>query len=51
LPLLELVRAIEPEVPHDICSAANAAFVSPGEINRALLRTLFVAAELERGAR
>jgi EAL and modified HD-GYP domain-containing signal transduction protein len=51
MPLLELVRAIESEVPHDIRSAANAAFVSPGEINRALLRTLFVAAELERGAR
>jgi EAL and modified HD-GYP domain-containing signal transduction protein len=49
LPLLELACAIESEVPHDIRAAANAAFISPTEINRALLRTLFVAADIERG--
>ena len=49
LPLLELACAIESEVPHDIRAAAHAAFISRAEINRALLRTLFVAAEFERG--
>ena len=48
--LLELARAIESEVPHDIRTASEAAFVAPLEINRALLRTLLVAAHLERGA-
>ena len=49
-PLLDLARAIESEVPNDIRAAANAAFIAPAEINRALLRTLLVASELERGS-
>jgi EAL and modified HD-GYP domain-containing signal transduction protein len=47
-PLLELVRTIESEVPHEIRAAAGAAFVAPAEINRALLRALRIAADLER---
>lgn len=50
LPMLELARAIESEVPHDIRAAANAAFVSPLEINRALLRTLHIASRMERAS-
>lgn len=50
LPMLELARAIESEVPHDIRAAANAAFVSPLEINRALLRTLHIASSMERAS-
>lgn len=47
-PLLELARAIESEVPHDIRLASEAVFVQPGEINTALLRSLLVASHLER---
>jgi len=49
-PLLELVRAIESEVPHDIRAASEAVFIQPIEINRALLRSLLVASQLERSA-
>lgn len=49
-PLLELARAIESELPHDIRAASNAVFVQPLEINRALLRSLMVASHLERPA-
>lgn len=49
-PLLELVRAIESEVPHDIRAASEAVFIQPIEINRALMRSLFVASRLERSA-
>jgi c-di-GMP phosphodiesterase len=49
-PLLELARAIESEVPHDIRAASEAAFVQPIEINRALLRSLLAASHLERPA-
>ena len=47
-PLLELVRAIESESAPEIQAAADAAFVEPLEINRALLKTLFLAASLDR---
>jgi EAL and modified HD-GYP domain-containing signal transduction protein len=47
-PLLKLARTIEAEVPHDIREAADAAFIPPAEINRALLRSLLVASQLER---
>jgi len=47
-PLLELVRAIESESAPDIRAAADAAFVEPLEINRALLRTLSLATSLDR---
>ena len=47
-PLLELVRAIESESAPEIRAAAEAAFVEPLEINRALLKTLFLAASLDR---
>jgi len=46
--LLELVRAIETESAPDIRAAADAAFVEPLEINRALLKTLFLAGALDR---
>jgi len=46
--LLELVRAIESESAPEIRAAAEAAFVEPLEINRALLKTLFMAASLDR---
>lgn len=46
-PLLELVRAVESEVPGDIRAAADAVFVEPLEINRSLLRALAIAANLE----
>jgi c-di-GMP phosphodiesterase len=46
--LLELVRAIESELPSEIRAAADAAYIEPLEINRALLKTLFAAADLER---
>jgi len=46
--LLELVRAIESESAPEIRAAADAAFVEPLEINRALLKTLFLAAALDR---
>jgi EAL and modified HD-GYP domain-containing signal transduction protein len=49
-PLLELARAIESEVPHDIRAASEAVFVQPIEINWALLRSLLVASHLERPA-
>ena len=49
-PLLELVRAIESEVPHDIRAASELVFIPPIEINRALLRSLLVASQLERPA-
>lgn len=48
---LELARAIESEDPHAIRRAAAAAFVTPREINRALMRSLRVALQLERSAR
>lgn len=47
-PLLALVRAIESESAPEIRAAADAAFVEPLEINRALLKTLFLAASLDR---
>ncbi|HEU5295822.1 MAG TPA: histidine kinase [Burkholderiaceae bacterium] len=47
-PLLELVRAIESETAPEIRAAADAAFIEPLEINRALLKTLFLAAALDR---
>jgi EAL and modified HD-GYP domain-containing signal transduction protein len=47
-PLLELVRAIESEQADDIRATADAAFVEALEINRALLKTLFLAASLDR---
>lgn len=47
-PLLELVRAIESEQASDIRAAADAAFIEPLEINRALLKTLFLAGALDR---
>jgi EAL and modified HD-GYP domain-containing signal transduction protein len=50
LPLLELARAVESEVPHDIRAACETVFVQPIEINRALLRSLLVASHLERPA-
>ena len=46
-PMLELARAVETELPHEIRAAADAVFVGPLEINRALLRTLAIAAQLE----
>jgi c-di-GMP phosphodiesterase len=46
--LLELVRAIESESAPEIRAAADAAYVEPLEINRALLKTLFCAASLDR---
>lgn len=49
-PLLELVRAIESEVPDDIRAASEAVFIEPIEINRALMRSLLVASRLERSA-
>ncbi len=42
-PMLELVRALESEAPHNIRIAADALFLEPLEINRALLRTLVLA--------
>ena len=42
-PMLELARAVESELPQEIRAAADAVFVRPAEINRALLRTLAVA--------
>ena len=50
LSLLELARAVESEVPHDIRAASEAVFVQPIEINRALLRSLLAASHLERPA-
>jgi EAL and modified HD-GYP domain-containing signal transduction protein len=47
-PLLELARAIESETAPEIRAAADAAFVEPLEINRALLKTLFLAGSLDR---
>jgi len=47
-PLLELVRAIESESAPEIRAAADAAYIEPLEINRALLKTLFLAATLDR---
>lgn len=47
-PLLELARAVESEVPHDIRAASEAVFMQPLEINRALLRSLLVASHLEQ---
>ena len=47
-PLLELVREIESESAPDIRAAADAAFVEPLEINRALLKTLSLATSLDR---
>ena len=46
--LLELVRAIESESAPEIRAAAEAAFIEPLEINRALLQTLILAASLDR---
>lgn len=50
VPLLDLARAVESGVPHDIRLASEAVFVQPIEINRALLRSLLVASHLERPA-
>jgi EAL and modified HD-GYP domain-containing signal transduction protein len=49
-PLLDLARAVESELPHDIRAASEAVFVQPMEINRALLRSLLAASHLERPA-
>lgn len=46
--LLALARAIESELAAEIRAAADAAFVEPLEINRALLKTLHLAATIER---
>ena len=46
-PLLELVRAVESSVPQDIRAAADAVFVDPFEINRAVLRTLRIASAID----
>ena len=46
-PFLELVRAIEAESVYDIRSAAEALLMGPQEINRAELRALAGAAQLE----
>ena len=45
---LELARAVESELPHDIRAASQALFVEPIEVNRALLRSLLVASRLEQ---
>ncbi len=47
-PMLELVRAIESESAPEIRAAADAAYIEPLEINRALLKTLFLATSLDR---
>jgi len=47
-PLLALAQAIETEVAPEIRAAADEAFVEPLEINRALLKTLFLASSLDR---
>jgi EAL and modified HD-GYP domain-containing signal transduction protein len=47
-PLLELVRAIESESAPDIRAARDAAYIDPLDINRALLKTLSLAATLDR---
>ena len=47
-PMLELVRAIESENAPEIRAAADAAYIEPLEINRALLKTLVFAASLDR---
>lgn len=47
-PLLALAQAIESEVAPEIRAAADEAFVEPLEINRALLKTLFLASSLDR---
>lgn len=50
VPLLDLARAIESAVPHDIRAASEMVFMQPIEINLALLRSLLVASQLERPA-
>ena len=47
-PMLELVRAIESASAPEIRAAADAAYIEPLEINRALLKTLVLAASLDR---
>jgi len=47
-PLLRLARAIESESVPETRAAADAAFIEPLEINRALLKTLFLAGALDR---
>jgi hypothetical protein len=42
------VRAIESESAPEIRAAADAAYIEPLEINRALLKTLVLAASLDR---
>ena len=44
---LELVRAIEPESLFDIRDAAEALMLTAAEVNRALLRALVAARQLE----
>ena len=46
-PYLELVRAVENESPWDLREAADRVFLSPAEVNRALLRALASAQQLE----
>jgi EAL and modified HD-GYP domain-containing signal transduction protein len=50
-PLLALVRAIESELAPEIRVAADTAFVEPLEVNRALLKTLYLAAAFDRSRR
>lgn len=50
-PLLELARAVETERPTEIRAAADAVFLAPLEINRALLRSLLYASAIERAER
>ena len=47
LPYLELVRAVEQESLFDIRNAAEALMLSAAEVNRALLRALLAARQLE----
>jgi EAL and modified HD-GYP domain-containing signal transduction protein len=47
-PMLELVRAIESASAPEIRAAADAAYIAPLEINRTLLKTLVLAASLDR---
>ena len=47
LPYLELVRAVEQESMFDIRNAAEALMLSAAEVNRALLRALLAARQLE----
>ncbi len=45
--MLDLARAVESEMPHEIRAATQAAFVEPRTLNRALLRALTLASALD----